>query len=237
MLKEARSITKVSATTNAIMVRRFDDDHLQALVSNFNRLFVSVYGLDRDEYLTMTRRDEYDRFRHNLVRMLLAAEPGCVVIGIRSLRSRTESEIVAWTQELARDAGLATIEIASSTGTFANWSHFDTSKPLPLEGQWLPVTRNTTQCGIPLLGAEILVDGRVSFCACANFDGTSQLIVGDLREQSLAEILDSEAVSQLWDWQANGVPEFCKTCSFHKPLDAIAAIEWVYRDPTRVIGG
>jgi radical SAM protein with 4Fe4S-binding SPASM domain len=237
LLEEARAITSVSATTNGIMVRRFDDDRLRELLGHFDRLKVSVYGLDREEYLAMTRRDEYDEFRDNLVRMLSLARPGSVVFGIRWLRSRTEDEVLAWTDDVAHEAGLESVDISSSTGAFANWSFFDTSKPLPMAGEWLPVRRNARQCGIPLLGAEILVDGRVSFCACANFDGTPDLILGDLKERSLAELLDSETASRLWDWQANGVPEFCKTCSFHTPLEDVARHEWVYRDPIRYIGG
>ena len=34
-----------------------------------------------------------------------------------------------------------------------------------------------------------------------------------------------------------GMPEFCKTCTFHVPLDDIARIDWLFRDPIRYIGG
>jgi MoaA/NifB/PqqE/SkfB family radical SAM enzyme len=235
-MRKTPSITKVSVTTNAVMVSRYDDDELKTLLQHIDRVKVSVYGLDREEYAIMTKKDEYDVFRHSLIRILSLANPESVVIGIRQLRQRSQEAIDLWKAEIERDAGVA-VEIASYANEYANWSHFDTLKPLPLGATWRPVSQNTKQCGIPLLGVQIMSDGRVSFCACANFDGTPDLVIGDLNENSLAEILDSSLVADLWDWPRCGVPEFCKSCSFHLPLEQIASVGWAYRDPTRFIGG
>ena len=237
LLEEAPSVTSVSVTTNAVMVHRFDDNHLRSLLDRIDRVKISVYGLDREEYAIMTKRDQYDLFRQGAVRILSLAKAGSVVLGMRLLKRRGEAEITDWYTSLGRDAGVSEVEIASVAHEFANWSHFDTEKPLPLGGTWRPVSQNTKQCGIPLLGFQIMSDGRVSFCACANFDGTPDLVVGDLNEQSLAEILETPAVAHLWDWKSWGVPEFCKTCSFHIPLDQLGRVNWVYRDPIRFIGG
>jgi hypothetical protein len=185
-------ITSISATTNAVMVRCLDDTALEDVVSRFDCLIVSVYGLDREEYHLMTRRDQYPVFREGLLRILRLAGPGKVALGIRSLRNRSPADLVSWRDQLAQEAGLDELEIHSSTSTFANWSFFDTSQGLPLQATWQPVAVNTKQCGIPLLGLQVLVDGRVSFCACANFDGTHDLIVGSLQEQTLTSMLDAD---------------------------------------------
>ena len=235
-LNDNSSISSVSVTTNAVMAHRFDDEYLRSILSLINRVKISVYGLDREEYATMTKKDEYELFRKNVVRILSMAKAGSVVFGIRYLKDRSVADIQAWCAELERESG-AKVEIASMTNTFANWSHFDTSKPLPLQGRWKSVPENTKQCGIPLLSVQILSDGRVSFCACANFDGAPDLMIGDLNNNSLSEILESEEVAALWNWERCGVPEFCKTCSFHTPLSDLGRVEWVYRDPIRYIGG
>jgi MoaA/NifB/PqqE/SkfB family radical SAM enzyme len=235
-MRKTSSISKVSVTTNAVMVGRYDDDKLKTLLQHIDRVKVSVYGLDREEYAIMTKKDEYDVFRRSLIRILSLANPESVVIGIRQLRQRSQEAIDLWKAEIERDAGVA-VEIASYANEYANWSHFDTSEPLPLGATWRPVFQNTEQCGIPLLGVQIMSDGRVSFCACANFDGTTDLVIGDLNQNSLAEMLDSSLVADLWDWPRCGVPEFCKSCSFHLPLEQIASVGWAYRDPTRFIGG
>jgi MoaA/NifB/PqqE/SkfB family radical SAM enzyme len=237
LLQDSPFISSVSVTTNAVMVYRFGDDHVRSLLDRIDRLKISVYGLDREEYMAMTRKDEYDLFRQGLIRILSLARPGSVVLGIRHLREYRDDEIAAWRTALERDSGIPSVEIASAAHDYANWSHFDVTKPLPLDGRWRPVTRKAKQCGIPLLSLQIMSDGRVSFCACANFDGTPDLVIGDLNDRSLAEILDAPAVASLWDWSSCGVPEFCKTCSFHLPLDQVGRVEWVYRDPVRFIGG
>lgn len=159
------------------------------------------------------------------------------MFGIRSLRRRTREDIEAWKASLPGVSDAIDVEIASQTHTFANWSYFDTSKPLPLEGEWAPVTRNQCQCGIPLLGLQITTDGSISFCACANFDATPDLVIGNLNEISLKQALASEKAKRLWDWQTHGVPAFCQTCSFHTLLSQMAAINWVYANPTKYIGG
>lgn len=237
VLKDTPLISTISVTTNAVMAHRFNDDYLTSVLSAVDRCKISVYGLDREEYALMTRKDEYQLFRDSVVRILSFAKPGSVVLGIRHLRQYKGDEIGAWCTALERDAGVGPIEVASIAHEFANWSHFDTSKPLPLDGGWRPVTNNTKQCGLPLLSFQIMSDGRVSFCASADFDGTPDLVIGDVNDQSLFDILNSAGVANLWDWQAFGVPDFCKTCSFHIPLEQVAKLEWVYRNPVRFIGG
>jgi hypothetical protein len=237
IMREAPAVTSVSVTTNAIMVHRFDDDHLGSLLGDIDRMHISVYGLDREEYFVMTKKDEYDLFRQSLIRILRLAKAGSVSLGARTLKRRSGEALDAWRREIAKDAGIESVEVTTVAHDFANWSFFDTTKTLPFDGEWRPVTQVTEQCGIPLLGMQIMSDGRVSFCACANFDGTPELLVGDLNNQSLAEILDLPQVARLWDWGGCGVPEFCKTCSFHLPLDRLGKVDWVYRDPGRFMGG
>jgi hypothetical protein len=218
------------------MAYRFDDNHLRSLLSQIDRLKISVYGLDREEYAIMTKKDEYDLFRSQVIRIASLARVGSVVLGIRHLKPHTEDALIQWRTAIEQASG-ATVQIASTSNEFANWSHFDTSKPLPLNGKWRPVVQNATQCGVPLLGMQIMNDGRVSFCACANFDGAPELVIGDLNNQSLSDILDLPEVVALWDWRGRGVPEFCKSCSFHIPLETLAKVDWLYRDPVRFIGG
>jgi hypothetical protein len=237
LAKQNRSVSSVSATTNAVPASRISDADLQPMIEGFTNLNVSVYGLDAEEYRLMTRRNQYDVFRDSLVRLLGFARPRQITLGVRSLRLRALEQVEHWVAEVAAEAGVTPPDVVSSTGTFANWSFFDTSQGLPLQGQWEPPRQNSKQCGIPLLGVQVLVDGRVSFCACANFDGTPDLMVGDLHGMTLAQILDSEEVERLWDWARHGVPDFCKTCTFHTPLEQVAGEEWVYRDPVRYIGG
>jgi hypothetical protein len=125
----------------------------------------------------------------------------------------------------------------TGTVSYANWSFFDTSKPLPFDATWTPRKENTTQCGLPLAALQVLSDGTVSFCACANFDGNRGLVLGDAADSSLGDLLDTEEVRRLWNWDEFGVPEFCKTCSFHRPVEAVARVPNLFKDPFGAIGG
>lgn len=226
-MKKEPLISKVSMTTNAVMAHRFDDEQLGYILQMLNRINISVYGLDREEYLTMTKKDEYELFREQVIRIAKLAPEKSVTVGVRHLKARDMGEISSWRDAIELESGRS-IEIASSTGEFANWSHFDTSKPLPFNGKWMHDRVNDTQCGIPLLAFQVMSDGRVSFCACANFDGTPDLMIGDITIESLSDIFSKKSVVDLWDWNRCGVPDVCKNCSFHTPLSSVVVnTPWV----------
>ncbi|HEY8162314.1 MAG TPA: radical SAM protein [Methylocystis sp.] len=237
MLSKQKLISSVSVSTNATMAKRYDDDELSEILSRLNRVVVSVYGINREEFMVLTRKDHYDQFYESLVRIVRLAPSGCVVLGIRHLADHSKEAIEEWAARVAKDAGVSGLPILSIHREFANWSYFDTTKPLPMGATWRPTPSNTAQCGVPLLGLEVMSDGRVSFCACANFDGADRLLVGDITKSSFIEILDSKEFAELWDWEKCGVPEFCKTCSFHFPLDTMARLDSIYRNPLCYIGG
>lgn len=236
-LRETSAITKLSATTNATMARRYDDGRLAEILSAFDRIKVSVYGLDAEEFRLMTRRDDYPLMVAQLVRMITLAKPGVVVVGLRHLRRRDQQEVQLWLHGIAQQAGVEEVEVASETAEYANWSHFDTSKPLPLDATWRPMHEINDQCLIPLVAMQAMSDGTVSFCACANFDGNEDLALGHVGKQTLREMLDSEKFRRLWQWRHCGVPDFCRTCSFHVPMDAAKGMPWLMKEPTRFVGG
>src|SRR5262249_17343425 len=113
----------------------------------------------------------------------------------------------------------------------------DTSKPLPFDAEWLPVRTNSVQCALPLISAQILSDGTTSFCGCANFDGRSELNIGNIATTSLREMMASDRVRQLWNWTKFGVPEFCPTCSFHFPIDHLGGLSPASSAPLGPFGG
>src|SRR5262249_43958078 len=154
-----------------------------------------------------------------IVRLLALGGTKKVLLAIRQLKARTPEEIESWLAQIAVQAGVERIQ-HSRTRYYANWSIFDTSKELPFGGQWMPVRENHRQCAMPLVSAQVLSDGTVSFCACMDFDANTELVLGNIRESSLAALLDNQKVWKLWNWAANGVPDFCKTCTAHRPIES-----------------
>lgn len=238
LLRATPAVSRVSAITNATMAYLYSDEELAELASYFDRITVSVYGLDAEEFALMTRKDQYAQFMESLGRLIRIFGVDKVGLGARHLRARTSGEIEAWLSEVAQRAGVEVARLSlPGTRTYANWTVFDTSKPLPLDAEWLAPQTNTEQCALPLISLQVLSSGKVSFCGCADFDGKTALMLGDIRESTLTELLGSERVRALWDWQVRGVPEPCKTCSFHMPITRLNDLHSAFSDPIGTFGG
>lgn len=238
LLRSTPSITRVSAITNATMAYLYSDEELAELATYFDRLTVSVYGLDAEEFALMTRKDQYDRFMESLARLVRIMRPEKIGLGARHLRAREAVEIDAWLAEVAECAGVEPGRLSlPGVKTYANWTVFDTSKPLPLDAEWMAPQQNTEQCALPLISLQVLSSGQLSFCGCADFDGKTALMLGDIRENSLAELLDTDKVRALWDWAGCGVPDPCKGCSFHMPISRLTDLRSAFSDPLGTFGG
>lgn len=238
LLRATPAISRVSAITNATMAYLYTDEELAELAGYFDRVTVSVYGLDAEEFQLMTRKEQYGQFMESLARLIRIFGVDKVGLGARHLRERSTDEIDAWLGEVARRAGVDAGQLAlPGTRTYANWTVFDTSKPLPLDAEWMAPRRNTEQCALPLISLQVLSSGKVSFCGCADFDGKTALMLGDIREASLAELLGSERVKALWDWRGRGVPEPCKGCSFYMPISRLNDLHSAFSDPIGTFGG
>ncbi|MCX9146037.1 radical SAM/SPASM domain-containing protein [Erythrobacter sp. WG] len=238
ILRKTSAISEVSAISNASMAYLYSDEELTELLSYFDRIAISIYGLDPDEFKLMTRKDGYGRFREQLVRILSIMGPERVTLGARLLRQRPEPEVSEWCNALAQEAGVDKAKVRmSTTTTYANWGFFDTTRALPLDARWEPDRQNTAQCALPLISLQVLSDGTVSFCGCANFDGKSELTLGNAKDRRLRSLLDDERVRQLWNWSKYGVPEFCKGCTFHMPVKALEGLPQAFAEPLATFGG
>lgn len=234
-VKPKSEITSLSVTTNALLAKRYKDEDLEKIVQSFDQINISIYGLDREEYKTMTNRDAYEDVIKSIERIVGFSQDN-VSFGFRHLRDRSNEEVYDWVDNLVKKTG-KNVKIHSRTNTYSNWSYFDTSAPLPFGASWSKANINMTQCLIPILNCQIMSNGDVSFCACANFNATGELMIGNIMETSLMDIYNSEKVRKLWDYETYGVPNFCQTCSFHTPIEYLESTPWVFRDPVRYIGG
>lgn len=237
VLRRHPAITAVSATTNAGMAYLYGDEELRSLLARFTRVKISVYGFDDDEFRAMTRTDSFEATTREIVRLVRLAPPGVVKIGLRNLKARSDAEIGAWLGDLARRAGAPAPEIVSNADAYSNWSVLDTTKPLPFDGKWKKARLNDRQCLVPLIAAQVFSDGRVSFCACADFDADGELLLGNVADTSLGDMIGSPKYLGLWDWARRGIPGFCRTCSYHTPIAVMNERPWAFADPIRFIGG
>jgi len=237
IIKSEPSISSVSVITNASTVHRFNDAQLSNLISNFDRISVSVYGLDPEEYEVMTRKNQYDRMLDGIVRLLALGGPKKISLSIRHLKARAPEQVASWLANIGAQSKVNSSDIRYDwTRGYANWGVFDTAKELPFEAEWWPVRENRRQCAMPLVSAQVLSDGTVSFCACMDFDAHSGLVLGNIKESTFAELFASDKVRKLWNWAECGVPEFCKSCTAHRPIESLLRMPTVFKAPLAAFG-
>lgn len=235
-LESVAAISGVSATTNATMAYRYDDNTLKEIVRHFKRVHISIYGLDSEEFNTMTGQDGYLKTFEQIRRILALAPEGVVIVTFRLLKDRSPEEVVAWLEDVSERAGVA--RPTHSWGTeYGNWSQLDTSRPLPFDATWRAARVNTRQCLQPFVSFQVMVDGAVSFCSCVNYDNNEALALGNLHQDSLAGILRSDKLNRLWRWSEYGVPDYCRNCSFHLSMETGKSLPSCLCDPVSFIGG
>jgi sulfatase maturation enzyme AslB (radical SAM superfamily) len=230
------AIRSLSFTTNAAIADLFDDGELEYILSRLRRICISVYGLDESEYRKMTRRDTYQRLLRGIDRILRLARNE-VVFGFRLLVRREMAQVHEWMAQFASYRhSQATVTVTPPVYSYSNWGVFDIQSALPDDARWIEIPAQKDQCLIPLLGCQVYWDGRVSFCPCDDYDQAESLSLGSLEEASLGALCSGEKARRLWNWRAHGVPDFCRSCSFYRPLADLSSSEDILEDPLILAG-
>jgi MoaA/NifB/PqqE/SkfB family radical SAM enzyme len=237
-LEEVPSISGIGFTTNAAMAHRFDDKDLAAIISPLKHLSISVYGLDRAEYESMTQKTTYKRMVEGIRRMVDAASAQ-VWLEFRLLQKRSREYVECWVEnEVGIKLG-SKVSVKSIITNYANWGVFnEVNTPLPRDAKWFQFEPAVSrpQCLIPLLAFIVFSNGNVSFCPCDNFQDVEELRIGNVMDRSLSEIYNSEKARKLWDWAGSGVPAFCQKCSFHIPMAMLKSNPTIMDDPFQIAG-
>jgi len=226
-------ITGISVTTNGIASSVLSETELKFVLHCFERFHISIYGLDAEEYRVMTRRSQYLKMLKNVKRIIdLSKNATNIVFGFRFLKNHTEDEIKIWIQQ-----NFGCQIPFSFTNSYSNWGNaIDTNSKLPFDAEWIPIKENTVPCLIPLFACQIYSNGDVSFCACPDFDINDELRLGNLKEKDLTDIYNSNKCKELWNFN-NKMPNYCKYCTFHKPISDIEEYSKTIENPINFIGG
>jgi radical SAM protein with 4Fe4S-binding SPASM domain len=232
MISDYPLIKNISVTTNAVCADNFSDESLKYIINQFDRFHISVYGLDENEYFTMTQRKTYSKMIHSIEKILDITEKENIVFGFRLLKNRSGSEIETWFED-----NFGKIYPYSYTNMYSNWGcSLDHLVILPWDASWNKKDESDEPCLIPLLGMQIFPNGDVSFCACADFECNPELYLGNIIINSLGEIYNSEKTKNLWH-NLPKVPDICKNCSFYKPISDLKNNENIFESPLDMVGG
>jgi MoaA/NifB/PqqE/SkfB family radical SAM enzyme len=230
-------VNDLSVTTNAVASKRYDDEELDYVLNRFRQIQISIYGVDEEEYVVMTKKNTYAHMLAAIDRVLRLFR-GRLVLVSQLLKKRTLDDVKKWAAASFKSlpGTAAQVTIQEPYNDFSNWGILDTGKALPFDATWRPNPTAKKQCLTPLVSFQVYWNGNVSFCPCDDFDNSPDLHLGNVMEQSLGEMYSSEKVRRLWSWPVHGVPEFCQTCSFYQPMETLLLVPGAMQNPRLLMG-
>lgn len=231
-IESKHDITSLSVTTNAILANKYSDADLKYIVTRFNKIIISIYGIDREEYSLMTKSNNYDKMLSGVNKILQQIDQSVEVqFAFRFLKQREPNEIKIWILgQFNKDIKFTYMH------EYANWGVLDVTTTLPFAANWKKVTCNDEQCIIPIFALQVLSNGNVSYCPCDDYDGTQEFFLGNVLNSPLSEILNSKKALELYKFVGN-MPKYCSKCSFHIPKSRICEYEAAIKNPLDLIGG
>lgn len=230
-LSNYRDLFRVHSTTNLIGAARLDDADLELFLRTLSHLEISIGGLSREEYLTMFGVNGFDVAVAQLRRVARLVEAKDIPITL-DLSIRTNS---IWSLGLARIARLAvpvrstllaelekTYNIHNVINQFFSWGGLITQDDLP-KGARIKLVDNSSKrmdCAIPWATLSVNTDGRVIGCGC--IDWGARHVIGDMREQGIAEIWQGEAARNFrLSFSRGDIKDICLDCSLYAPRDRV----------------
>jgi hypothetical protein len=163
---------------------------------------VSFYGMRPESYSRVhgVKKDvlQFERLRDTLAEICSLPRKTKVLFTLNVVGGVNEEEVESWIKYWEPKADL--IEVWRPH----NWVYGRAIRPVS--------SQKLSTCGRPFRGPlQIQVDGTVNMC-CFDFNG--DLTLGDLKNQTLAEIFDGPMFRKIYDFHLNGnIDEsICKDC-------------------------
>jgi radical SAM protein with 4Fe4S-binding SPASM domain len=210
------SIT-TSVTTNLYALERHPDELIDLILSGFERLHISAYGVTEEECQELTGKGHFSRLVSNLERLIKRWEQSAktceITVGFRLAYPHSDEALAGFLREAC-----GRVLPFGRTHQYANWGN-SMSGSLPGDAEYVIGRENRDACALLAVALQVYWDGRVSACACCDYDACDQLYLGDLRSHTLEALFNSQNNQSLWRQHVEGVlPEICRHCTFHFPL-------------------
>lgn len=203
--------------TNAILLK---PEQVPRLLSYGERfwIFCSFGGFDRETYHRIMGVDKFDEAVAN-IRLLIdkKAETLSTIRVSVNLRVPPGSENGEFWDYLRRRQADGVITLGR-VDDFDNWGGLISEEVLRQAGLTpKPPPRHRGTCRRLLTGPVVLADGRVNACCCRDVEAT--LIIGDLKSESLEQVLSGSKLKELIARHETGdFPEICRRCTKYQPV-------------------
>ncbi len=232
-VKAARArpeIAEIATISNGIGLDRVGVDNL--VEAGLTNILISTAGFDRDNYQALYRSKNYDKMRGNVLDLLRANDragrPIEVTIGFRT--NRKVAEVLA-------DPDFQEIKsygpIVDFTFSFSDWQGRIDFSELPAGFVKREQPPQTETCAWLYDGPIVFCSGDVGLCGCQDVEAKSELVVGNIKNQSLYDIWNSPRVAELRQrFMTPRKPDICGDCTSYRNLDALRSVDGMRR--TRV---
>lgn len=222
LLERARYVRRYPQFVNLGFVttlqwlHRFDLDEFFAV--RFTWIAVSATLSGAGTYFDFFRVDKYDQMLANLKRLLeenrRRGYPMSVTIDVKPTDEPIER--VIGHPDFKAIAALTTQDLearARSQGFYVDDWLGAVQLPAYLKKRPL-YPRAFRPCQLLYNGLMVYSNGSVGACACRDFEASSELILGHVGEQSMAEMWTGDRLARLRrDWRlGNRVPDICASC-------------------------
>lgn len=226
-----------SVTTNLYALEHWSDEVVLEMLNTFRKVHVSCYGITEEENHAITKKQFHAAFCQQMRRLLRIKRenqaPAKVALGFRTVYDYSPAQL---TEFQAKSFGEVLNDV-NATSTYSNWGNTMRGH-LPGHARWAADRENHTACILLAVALQVYHDGRVSACACCDFDASQELALGNISENTLVELFNNGKNSELWHaHQTGNMPKICRNCTFHSPLSNLAPGHLALSSVMDFIGG
>jgi MoaA/NifB/PqqE/SkfB family radical SAM enzyme len=237
MLDDASASIMPSMTTNLYGLDQWDDTTVVRMLTTFRVFHISCYGISNEENRMITGKDMHGKFCKQMRRLLKikreSRTQATLSIGFRTLYPYKPEHIINFLMHEFNEV----IMVSSACNTYNNWGNTMKGE-LPGNAQYTPERFNAAPCMFLIMAMMVFWDGRVSACACCDFDAASELHLGHIEYGHLIDFYNHTANQRIWDRHQHGdLPSFCNYCSFHNPLAGLNHLHPLLNNFYACIGG
>ena len=203
--------------TNAILMKPEDYPKLTAYGSKLT-VYNSFGGFTRPVYHTVMGVDKFDEAVGAIRGLIETKRRSGSTLGIQvNLRVPAgDAKGEFWDYLLSCAAeGLIVIDGIDAFDSWAGAIKEENLASAGLTARPMPIKRGP--CHRLLTSPVVLADGRVNACACRDVE--AELIIGDLKDQTLAQILSGDKLHDLIEQHDHGeLPPVCQRCTYYDSL-------------------
>lgn len=236
-LKEFRETITPSVTTNLFALGRWSDETVVQMLNTFKMLHVSCYGITREENIAITNKDFLPVFCEQMRRLIKLRKdsdsPCDISMGFRLLFNYSADQLLDFQVRAFGE----TVKITGASATYNNWGN-SMKGMLPGQAGFAPLQYNNSSCLFLIMALMVYWDGRVSACACCDYDATDELNLGRFDGNNLIDLYNSAKNMAIWQiHQHSSLPYYCKYCTFFAPLFNLNKDHPLLNDAYKIIGG